>query len=146
MRFLSVLLTSVLLSSALSWETDFEDAKKKAEKEHKLILLNFSGSDWCGPCIRLHNEIFENPTFKTFADSNLVLLNADFPRLKKNQLSKDQQKKNDKLADKYNPQGSFPFTVLLNAEGKVIRSWDGFPDKTAEQFTGQLKELFNALR
>ncbi len=144
MRFLSVMLTSVLLSLLVNWETDFEDAKKKAEKEHKLILLNFSGSDWCGPCIKLHNEVFNNSTFKTFADSNLVLVNADFPRLKKNQLSKDQQKKNDKLADKYNPQGSFPFTVLLNAEGKVIKSWDGFPEKTAEQFTGQLKELINA--
>lgn len=146
MRFFSGILTSILFISLVNWGTDFEDAKKKAEKEHKLILLNFSGSDWCGPCIKLHNEIFENSAFKTFADSSLVLVNADFPRLKKNQLSKDQQKKNDKLADKYNPQGSFPFTVLLNAEGKVIKSWDGFPDKTAGQFTGQLKELINARR
>ncbi len=109
-----------------------------------MILINFSGSDWCGPCIRLHNEIFESTSFKIFADSNLVLINADFPRLKKNQLSKDQQKKNDKLADTYNPQGSFPYTVLLTAEGKVIKAWDGFPDLTAEQFTGQLKGLVHA--
>jgi thioredoxin-related protein len=72
------------------------------------------------------------------------LINADFPRLKKNQLSKDQQKKNNRLADKYNAQGSFPFTVLLSAEGKVIKSWDGYPNKTAEQFTRQIKELVNA--
>lgn len=144
MRSFSVFLTGILLSSLIGWETDFENAKKKAEKEHKLILLNFSGSDWCIPCIRLHDEIFENTFFKNFADSNLVLINADFPRLKKNQLSKEQQKKNEKLADKYNPQGSFPFTILLNAEGKVIKTWDGFPNKTAEQFARQIKEFLDA--
>jgi thiol-disulfide isomerase/thioredoxin len=146
MRSFSILLTGLLLVSLLGWETDFENAKKKAVTEHKLILLNFSGSDWCGPCIRLHDEIFESVSFKNFADSSLVLVNADFPRLKKNQLSKDQQKKNDKLADKYNPWGSFPFTVLLTAEGKVIKTWDGFPTETAEQFTGQLKGFMNAAR
>jgi thioredoxin-related protein len=146
MRSFSILLTGILLASLLGWETDFENAKKEAITEHKLILLNFSGSDWCGPCIRLHDEIFESSSFKNFADSSLVLVNADFPRLKKNQLSKDQQKKNDKLADKYNPEGSFPYTVLLTAEGKVIKTWDGFPNETPEQFTGQLKGLFNAAR
>jgi thioredoxin-related protein len=144
MRIFSVLLAGILLSSQIGWETDFENAKKKAETEHKLILMNFSGSDWCIPCIRLHDEIFENISFKRFADSNLVLINADFPRLKKNQLSKEQQKKNDKLADKYNPQGSFPFTLLLDPGGKVIKTWEGFPNKTAEQFTGQIKELLDA--
>lgn len=144
MRLFSVLLAGILLSSQIGWETDFENAKKKAGQEHKLILLNFSGSDWCIPCIRLHDEIFEHTAFRNFADSNLVLINADFPRLKKNQLSKEQQKKNDKLADQYDPQGSFPFTVLLNPEGKVIKTWDGFPNKTAEQFAGQIKELINA--
>jgi thioredoxin-related protein len=144
MRSFSILLSGILLVSSLGWEKDFEDAKKKAVTEHKLILLNFSGSDWCGPCIKLNDEIFENISFKKFADSNLVLVNADFPRLKKNQLSKDQQKKNDKLADKYNPQGSFPYTLLLTAEGKVIKAWDGYPNVTAERFTGQIKELLNA--
>ena len=146
MRSFSILLTGIFLASLFGWETDFENAKKKAETEHKLILLNFSGSDWCGPCIRLHQEIFDSPSFEKYADGNLVLFNADFPRLKKNQLSKDQQKKNDKLADKYNPQGSFPFTVLLTAEGKVIKTWDGFPNETADQFTDQVKGFVNAAR
>jgi thioredoxin-related protein len=143
MRLYSFFIIVFFLKLSGGWETDFDQAKQKAQQEHKYILLNFSGSDWCGPCIKLHSEIFESAGFKKFADSNLVLINADFPRLKKNQLSKDQQKKNDKLADKYNPQGSFPYTVLLNPEGKIIKSWDGFPNKTAEQFTGQIKELVN---
>jgi len=144
MRSFSILLTGIFLASLFGWGTDFENAKKTAVTEHKLILLNFSGSDWCGPCIRLHSEIFESSSFKNFADSNLVLINADFPRLKKNQLSKDQQKKNNKLADQFNPQGSFPYTVLLTAEGKLIKAWDGYPNITAEQFTGQLKGFVNA--
>jgi thioredoxin-related protein len=144
MRSFSILLIGLLLASLIGWEKDFEDAKKKAETEHKLILLNFSGSDWCGPCIRLHDEIFESTSFKDYAGNNLVLINADFPRLKKNQLSKDQQKKNEKLADKYNPEGAFPYTVLLNAEGKVIKAWDGFPNTSAEEFTRQLKEFTDA--
>lgn len=144
MRFISFMLAGLLLVMSSGWETDFENAKKQAEKEHKFILLNFSGSDWCIPCIRLRKEVFENTVFKTFADSNLVLLNADFPRLKKNKLSKDLQKKNDKLAEKYNTQGSFPMTLLLDAKGKVIKSWEGYPNLTAEQFTGLLKGYVNA--
>jgi thioredoxin-related protein len=144
MRFYSFFIIALLLKLSAGWETDFDLAKQKAQQQHKYILLNFSGSDWCGPCIKLHNEIFESNSFKNFADSSLILINADFPRLKKNQLSKDQQKKNDKLADTYNSQGSFPYTVLLTAEGKVIKTWDGYPNTTAEQFTRQLKEILNA--
>lgn len=144
MRASSLLLLGSFLLSFVGWDTNFENAKKQAAKEHKLILLNFSGSDWCGPCIRLHDEIFESATFKNFADNNLVLVNADFPRLKKNQLSKEQQKSNDKLADKYNPEGIFPFTVLMNADGTVIKSWEGYPNETAEQFTKGLNDLIDA--
>ncbi len=144
MRLLSIFLPGLFFITTFTWETDFSAAKQKAQQEHKLILLNFSGSDWCGPCIRMHKEMFENSLFKTYADSNLVLVNADFPRLKKNQLSKEQQKKNDKLADKYNSQGSFPLTLLLDADGKVIRTWEGYPDLTPEQFTSQLKAAVDA--
>jgi len=144
MRFFSVLLAGFFLLSVTGWDTDFENAKKKAGKEHKFILLNFSGSDWCGPCIRLHDQVFEAEVFRKYADSNLVLVNADFPRLKKNQLSKEQQKKNEKLADKYDHEGIFPYTVLLNAEGKFVRSWEGLPNATAEEFTGEIKNAINA--
>ena len=145
MRFYSVLLAGFFLLLVTGWDTDFENAKKKAEKEHKFILLNFSGSDWCGPCIRMHDQLFETDVFRNYADGNLVLINADFPRLKKNQLSMDQQKKNDKLADKYDPDGIFPYTLLLTAEGKLVKSWEGFPNVTAEEFTRQVKTASNAL-
>ncbi|MBS1733393.1 MAG: thioredoxin family protein, partial [Bacteroidetes bacterium] len=68
------------------WQPDFETAKKLAKEKHQLILLNFSGSDWCGPCIRMHREIFGNDEFIKMADSSLIMVNADFPRMKKNKL------------------------------------------------------------
>lgn len=128
-----------LLLFLQGWENDIEIAKRRAMLENKLILVEFSGSDWCGPCIRLRKEIFETREFKQFADSSLVLLNADFPRLKKNQLSKEQQKKNDQLAEDYNPEGIFPKTMLLTPGGKVIRTWDGYPNLALDQFINQLK-------
>ena len=79
------LFSSLLFSTG--WETDFNKAKQSAQSEHKLILLNFSGSDWCGPCIRMHKEIFDNNSFTQYADEHLVLVNADFPRLKKTRAS-----------------------------------------------------------
>lgn len=108
------------------WGSDFSEAQKVAKTENKLILLNFSGSDWCGPCIQLKKEVFESDQFKAFASNKLVLVRADFPRLKKNQLEKAQQAKNDALAEKYNMEGKFPLTVLLNADGKVLHKWEGF--------------------
>jgi len=116
-----------MFSTPLQWGNNYEQALLNAQKEHKYILLNFSGSDWCGPCIRLHKEVFTTDAFIQLANDKLVLLNADFPRYKKNQLTAAQQKINDALADKYNNKGVFPLTVLLNAEGKIIKSWEGFP-------------------
>lgn len=128
-----------MLCSFTGWQHNFDQALQAAKAEHKYVLLNFSGSDWCGPCIKLHKDYFDADTFKTFAESRLILVNADFPRQKKNQLSKELQKQNDHLADLYNANGSFPLTVLLDADGKVIRAWDGIPKTTAEEFVDDIK-------
>lgn len=120
-------ITSSFMSPSAEWGHNYNEALQKAQKEHKFILVNFSGSDWCGPCIKLHKEVFVMENFTTLANEKLVLLNADFPRAKKNQLSPAQQKLNDELAEKYNTQGMFPLTVLIDQNGKVIKSWDGFP-------------------
>jgi thioredoxin-related protein len=146
MRILWITLFSGLLLSAPPWQTDFEKAKQSAQTEHKLILLNFSGSDWCGPCIRMHKEIFESNSFKQYAGEHLELVNADFPRLRKHELSKDQQKKNDQLADTYNRDGIFPLTLLLTSEGKVLRKWEGFPQVSCDEFTGQVKAFADAIK
>ncbi len=139
MKVLLLTLSFLGMFSTPLWQTDFEKAKQEAIEKHHMILLNFSGSDWCGPCIRLRHEIFDDQLFLNYADEDLVLLNADFPRSKKNQLSKQQQQMNNALADKYNPEGHFPFTLLLDENGKIIRTWDGFPNTTPEGFIAQLK-------
>lgn len=115
-----------------------------AKRKHELILLNFSGSDWCGPCMRMRKEIFDSDIFSKMADSNLVLMNADFPRNKKNQLDKVTTKQNEMLADKYNPSGNFPFTVLIDPDGKVLKYWEGLPKIDAAAFAQQVKSICDA--
>lgn len=131
----------LIASASVTWMGDFDVAKTKAVSEHKLILVNFSGSDWCGPCIRLRKEILESDAFTNYAADKLVLVRADFPRQKKNQLSKEQVKLNEALADKYDADGKFPYTLLIDENGKVLRSWDGFPDETPEQFIAQINSV-----
>ena len=132
------------LSLPPKWHLNIQEAKEIAQKEHRHILLNFSGSDWCGPCILLRKEIFDDPAFSALADTALVLVNADFPRMKKNQLSKQQQEQNDQLADKYNSQGKFPLTLLLDADGKVIKQWEGNPSVKSAEFSAQVKAVIDA--
>jgi len=144
MKLISVLLLSLFLQTGKPiWYTDFEKAKSEAKTSGRRVLVNFSGSDWCIPCIRMHKVIFEAPAFDSLASKELVLVQADFPRMKKHQLPKDQQKHNEQLADKYNPQGKFPFTVLLDAEGRVIKSWDGMPEGL-QKFNGEINEALHA--
>jgi thioredoxin-related protein len=141
---LAFLISSLLNTGSPVWLTDFNKAKTEATASGKYMLINFSGSDWCGPCIRMHKEIFDSETFARFADKNLVLVNADFPRLKKNQLSKQQQKSNDALAEQFDPQGHFPYTVLVDASGKVMKAWDGYPNETPDQFLSDINAVTSA--
>ena len=132
------------LSLPPKWHINIQEAKMIAQKEHRYILLNFSGSDWCGPCILLRKEVFDDPAFSAFADTALVLVNADFPRMKKNQLPKEQQQQNDQLADLYNSQGKFPLTVLLDADGKVKKEWEGNPGIKPAEFSMRIKAVIDA--
>ena len=141
---LLVILFTFFLSSNVSWLGDFNDAKTQANTTHKLILVCFSGSDWCGPCIRERKEILESAAFESFAAEHLILVRADFPREKKNQLSKEQTKLNDALADKYNPDGKFPYTLLIDTNGKVLKDWDGFPNESPENFVVQIATFIHA--
>lgn len=146
MRQIALVFTTVLLFLLPEWSTDFSSAQKKAKEENKYILLNFSGSDWCIPCIRMHKEVFDSKEFEDLAKDKLVLVKADFPRLKKNKLSKEQTKQNKELADRYNKEGSFPLTLLLDKEGRIVKRWDGYPDMKPAQFVEAIKSSMNAGR
>ena len=143
MRQIALAFTSLLLFLLPEWSTDFSSAQKKAKEENKYILLNFSGSDWCIPCIRMHKEVFDSKEFEDLAKDKLVLVKADFPRLKKNKLSKEQTKQNKELADRYNKEGSFPLTLLLDKEGRIVKRWDGYPDMKPAQFVEAIKSSMN---
>tara|TARA_R110000850_G_scaffold21650_1_gene63523 strand:+ start:752 stop:1189 length:438 start_codon:yes stop_codon:yes gene_type:complete len=106
--------------SAQEWQTDFETAKQISSEENRPIVLVFQGSDWCAPCIKLDREIWSSEEFKAYAKDHFVMLQADFPRKKKNSLPDVQQQKNNQLAEKYNKQGYFPFVVILDNEGNVL--------------------------
>ena len=112
---------------------NLQSAESQAKSENRLILLKFSGSDWCIPCIQLHKTIFENSEFQEFAKQKLVILLADFPQQKKHQLPEVEQEANNKLAEVYNPEGQFPQMVLLDAEGKVLYQWHGYNKKLTVQ-------------
>ncbi len=105
---------------AQNWQTNFEEAKVIAQKENKNILLVFSGSDWCAPCMKLEKNIWMSPEFQTEAQNSWIIYKADFPKKKANQLSPERTEQNKKLAEKYNKEGSFPLVVLLDPSGKVL--------------------------
>tara|TARA_R110002012_G_scaffold81440_6_gene206030 strand:+ start:5204 stop:5641 length:438 start_codon:yes stop_codon:yes gene_type:complete len=119
-----ILLVAVIFCSfklsAQEWQTDFETAKQISSEENRPIVLVFQGSDWCAPCIKLDREIWSSEEFKAYAKDHFVMLQADFPRKKKNSLPNVQQQKNNQLAEKYNKQGYFPFVVILDNEGNVL--------------------------
>jgi thioredoxin-related protein len=142
MKLLTALLlaiSSLVLISA-DKSPDWEQAKRQARQENKLILLTFSGSDWCLPCIRMEKEVFEKDTFSHFANNNLVMVKADFPRQKKN-IDKENTAQNEALAEQYDKAGHFPFTVLLNADGKVLMAWDGYQGNKPEDFIRDIKAI-----
>ncbi len=97
---------------------DLNAAIARAGAEHKLVLLDFTGSDWCPPCMQMHEEIFSRPEFQTYAESNLVFLTVDFP-LKTFRLTPEAGATNDFLQAKFNVEG-FPTLVALDGEGKEI--------------------------
>jgi len=120
-RWLAVVIATAFSMGAMAsegWETDFAKAKEKAKAENKHILIDFSGSDWCGWCIKLDKEVFSKDEFKAYAADNLVLMLADFPSDKSKQ-SDELQKQNDKLAKDFGVRG-FPTVFILSPEGKTI--------------------------
>ncbi|HVV02413.1 MAG TPA: thioredoxin family protein [Verrucomicrobiae bacterium] len=99
------------------WMTDLPKAQAKAKAEHKLVVMDFTGSDWCPWCIKLRNEVFSKPEFEAYAKKNLVLVEVDFPRAKKQ--SKAQKEANQQLQQQYKIEG-YPTVVVLNEDGKKV--------------------------
>lgn len=110
-------LMAAIHTSRGEWLTDLRTAQAQAQRENKAILLDFTGSDWCGWCVKLQREVFTQPEFRSFAAQNLVLMEIDFPRKKPQ--TNAQKKANHELAQRYGVRG-YPTLVLLDSKGKEI--------------------------
>lgn len=121
------------------WLDNFEEAKLQASESKVPILVNFSGSDWCGWCQRLANEVFTKETFIKFANDSLILFEADFPRYKS--LSDTIAKQNQALATQFGIRG-FPTILLLDGEGNEIGR-TGYQPGGAEVYVNHLKGFLN---
>ncbi|MCB1070520.1 MAG: thioredoxin family protein [Kiritimatiellae bacterium] len=120
------------------WTDDYEQAVNRAQVEGKALLLNFTGSDWCGWCIRLHKEVFAQEVFKTYAESNLVCVTIDFPS-ERVKLSTSTRKQNQRLQEKYQIRG-YPSILLLSPKEKVLAQ-TGYKAGGAEAYVEHLKQL-----
>ncbi|MCH2205629.1 MAG: thioredoxin family protein [Lentisphaerales bacterium] len=112
---ITCLVTLTSYAGGEGWETNFEAAKKKAAAENKALLVDFTGSDWCGWCIRLVDEVFSKDEFKKYAADKFVLVELDFPQ--KKEQSAEIKKQNQALQQKYGVRG-FPTILLMDAEGR----------------------------
>ena len=121
------------LLKAQQWEPSFEKAQTKAAAENKKVLLVFSGSDWCIPCIRLEDKVWKSQEFINYAESSLYLYRADFPKRKKNQLPADKKAENEALAALYNIKGYFPWVVVFSASGKAVGAF-AYEDKAVSEY------------
>jgi len=143
MKKLLLLLTAVLALSPLrasegEWITDLDAALKKAKLEKKLVLMDFTGSDWCPPCKKLHRTVLTADVFTKFAKDHLVLVEVDFPRSKPQ--SDALKASNQALQTKFGITG-FPTVIVLDADGKELSKEVGFNDASADDYVKNLKKL-----
>jgi protein disulfide-isomerase len=135
--FVFALLVAPALRAEEAWLTDYKKAQEEAKTNHKLLLLNFTGSDWCGWCIKLDKDVFSKPEFRQYASKNLVLLTIDFPRAK--QQPAEVKRQNQGLASQYQVEG-FPTIVVLNGDGRKVWEYPGYFPDGASAFIAELEK------
>ncbi len=120
------------------WIDDQTKALAQAKTDKKLVLMDFTGSDWCGWCMKMDKEVFDTPEFKDYAKDHLVLLELDYPH--KKELAAQTKAQNDKLAKQYGVEG-FPTLIVVDADGKQVKSFDGYQAGGAKAFIAELEKL-----
>jgi len=127
------------VADSSEWLTDFKLAQEIAKAHNKALLLEFTGSDWCPPCIQLKKEIFASAEFKNYAAQNFVLVEVDFPRGK--QQAPELVTQNQQLAEKFGV-GGYPFIVLLRSDGTRLGERVGYDvGETPATFIAWLENL-----
>ena len=130
-------LISITASAESSWVTDYKKAQEDAKAGKKLMLLEFTGSDWCGWCMKLDKEVFSTPEFQNYASRNLILVKLDFPR--RIPQTEALKKQNEQLAEKYGIQG-FPTIIVLNGQGEKVGEL-GYIEGGPSPFLAKLETL-----
>jgi thiol-disulfide isomerase/thioredoxin len=130
--------TSPLLAADDAWKTDLPKALEQAKSEKKMVLIDFTGSDWCPPCKALHSNVLVSSEFTKFAKDNLVLVELDFPRTK--QISAELKTANQELAKKYGIRG-YPTIIVLDGEGKELFRKVGYGGTPAADYVAELAKL-----
>jgi protein disulfide-isomerase len=127
-RFFCFSIALILIAASVSgseWQTDYEQALAAAKAGNKCILLDFTGSDWCGPCIQMNKVVFSKAAFLTYAEKNLILVEVDYPQHKK--LPEKVTNQNERLMHEYGIDNSgFPTVILLNPDGKILGQLEGY--------------------
>src|ERR1700744_2040967 len=117
------------------WLTDMPKALSQAKSENKLVLADFTGSDWCHWCKKLDADTLSQPEFTDYAKKNLVLVQLDYPMNKPQ--SDDLKAANKELAKKYKIQG-YPTLILLKPDGTVAWEQDGYDDGGPKGLIGHI--------
>jgi protein disulfide-isomerase len=135
-------LAAQAIASDGTWLTDLSKAQAKAKAEKKMVLVDFTGSDWCPPCKALHKNVLSSPEFLSYAKDNLVLVEIDFPRTK---VQSDELKKTNKeLAKKHSIEG-YPTVIVFDSNGKELLKDVGYDGKSkGTDFVAKLKNLKKA--
>jgi len=132
-----VAFTGFLKADDEVWGTDYKKALEQAKSQNKLLLLDFTGSDWCGWCMKLNKEVFSQPKFKEYAQKNLVLVEVDFPRSKPQ--TADVKAQNEELQNKFQIQG-YPTIIVLNGDGKKVGEL-GYMPGGPDAFLAELQKI-----
>lgn len=146
MKAIAILAALLVLSASASagdgWTDNYEEAKAQAKAENRFILLDFTGSDWCGWCIKLDKEVFSQSEFKKYADENLVCVTVDFPN--RSSISGKTRKQNEELKSEFGIRG-YPTIILLDPDGKKVAQ-TGYQAGGAETYVKHLEELLGSHR
>lgn len=123
------------------WQDSYTQALETSKTRELPLVVVFSGSDWCAPCIKMKRRILDSEEFIGAATDNFVFYKADFPKKKENRLPEELAGTNRSLAQKYNPQGHFPLVVVLDREGGVLGKIGYYPRYSPRKYIDILRNF-----
>lgn len=123
-------------AAELAWSTDLPGAVARAKAEDKLVLLDFTGSDWCGWCMKFKSEALDTQEFRDYAAKNLVLVEVDFPKSKPQ--SDTLKSANKVIAEHYKVDG-YPTFIVLSKDGREIGRQDGYQEGGPKAFIAEIE-------